>query len=131
VEGLTVIDSGTIAVINDNDFGVANITVNPDGTFTLNYVPEKEQLGIIYVRRANIRPWPIKGIYCPDSIASYKFMGKPYLVMANEGDTREWPGFREDVRLSTRTLDPTAFPNGADLKRTNNLGRLAVSSVDG
>lgn len=79
----------------------------------------------------NIRPWPIKGIYNPDSIDSYRFHGQTYLVTANEGDTREWPGFREDVRLSTRTLDSTIFPNGAELKQTNNLGRLAVSSVDG
>jgi hypothetical protein len=131
VEGLTVIDSGTIAVINDNDFGVAQITVHPDGTFTVNYVPEKETLGLIYVRRANIRTWPIKGIYNPDSMAAYTFRGQSYLVMANEGDTREWPGFREDVRLSTRTLDASAFPNGTELKRNNNLGRLNVSSVDG
>jgi hypothetical protein len=82
-------------------------------------------------RTINIRPWPIKGIYNPDTIASYRFHGKTFLVMANEGDTREWPGFREDVRLSTRTLDPTAFPNGPELKQTNNLGRLNVSSVDG
>jgi 2',3'-cyclic-nucleotide 2'-phosphodiesterase/3'-nucleotidase/5'-nucleotidase len=79
----------------------------------------------------NIRPWPLKGIYAPDSIDSYRFHGQTYLVTANEGDAREWPGFREDVRLSTRTLDTTAFPDGAELKRTNNLGRLAVSSVDG
>jgi len=79
----------------------------------------------------NIRPWPIKGIYNPDSIGHYKYKGQTYLVMANEGDTRDWPGFREDVRLSTRNLDPIAFPTGADLKRTNNLGRLAISNVDG
>jgi hypothetical protein len=82
-------------------------------------------------RTINIRPWPLNGIYNPDSIASYRFRGGTYLVMANEGDTREWPGFREDVRLSTRNLDTTVFPDGADLKRTNNLGRLNVSSVDG
>jgi hypothetical protein len=79
----------------------------------------------------NIRPWPIKGFYMPDSIAAYQFHGQTYLVTANEGDTRDWPGFREDVRLSTRTLDTNVFPNSADLKRTNNLGRLSVSSVDG
>ncbi len=67
----------------------------------------------------------------PDAIAAYQFHGQTYLVTANEGDARDWPGFREDVRLSTRTLDATAFPNGADLKRTNNLSRLMVSSVDG
>jgi hypothetical protein len=82
-------------------------------------------------RTINIRPWPLNGIYNPDSIAAYRFQSGTYLVMANEGDTREWPGFREDVRLSTRRLDPTAFPNGDELKRTNNLGRLNVSSVDG
>ncbi len=37
VEGLTLIDPQTLAVLNDNDFGVANIIVNPDGTFTVNY----------------------------------------------------------------------------------------------
>jgi hypothetical protein len=79
----------------------------------------------------NIRPWPIKGMFLPDGIAAYNVRGQNYLVTANEGDTRDWPGFREDVRLSTRTLDTNVFPNGADLKRTNNLGRLAVSSVDG
>jgi hypothetical protein len=79
----------------------------------------------------NIRPWPIKGMYLPDSIAAYRFHGDSYLVLANEGDARDWPGFREDVRLSTRKLDPTRFPNGDELKRTNNLGRLSVSSVDG
>ena len=35
------------------------------------------------------------------------------------------------MRLSTRTLDTNVFPNGAELKQNNNLGRLAVSSVDG
>jgi hypothetical protein len=30
-----------------------------------------------------------KGLYMPDSIASYTFFGLPFLVMANEGDFRE------------------------------------------
>ena len=82
-------------------------------------------------RTINIRPWPTKGMYQPDTIAAYRFQSGTYLVMANEGEAREWPGFRDDVRLSTRRLDATAFPNGDELKRTNNLGRLSVSSVDG
>lgn len=82
-------------------------------------------------RAINIQPWPLKGIYNPDSVAAYQVQGQTYLVTANEGDTREWPGFREDVRASTLTLDTNAFPNATTLKQTNNLGRLAVSSVDG
>lgn len=78
-----------------------------------------------------IRPWPVHGIYSPDSIANYRHRGQTYLVLANEGDTRDYPGFREDVRLGTLALDPAVFPNAAELKTTNALGRLAVSSVDG
>jgi len=32
---------------------------------------------------------PVKGIYMPDSIATYEWRGDTYLVMANEGDFRE------------------------------------------
>ena len=48
VEGLTVIDADTIAVINDNDFGVANITIDPvTGTFTPDPNAEPIVLGLI------------------------------------------------------------------------------------
>src|SRR6185503_7711029 len=97
-----------------------------DHSLAGNGVDASDQDGAI-----NIRPWPIKGMYMPDSIAAYTFQGQTYLVMSNEGDALDWPGFREDVRVSTLTLDPTAFPNAAELKQTNNLGRLAVSKVDG
>ena len=100
VEGLTLIDPQTLAVLNDNDFGVASITVNPDGTFTSNYQPETIQLGIIETHgngldasdrdaKINIRQWPVKGLYLPDGIASYKVGGKTFLVTANEGDARD------------------------------------------
>jgi Choice-of-anchor I domain len=80
----------------------------------------------------NIQPWPIFGMFQPDSIATYRSQGQTYLVTANEGEARaDWPGFRDDARLSTLKLDPTVFPNGDILKQTNNLGRLTVSSIDG
>jgi 2',3'-cyclic-nucleotide 2'-phosphodiesterase / 3'-nucleotidase / 5'-nucleotidase len=80
-----------------------------------------------------IANWPVSGMYLPDSIASYSVGAIPFLVMANEGDAREWPGFREDVRAAVTNyiLDPTVFPNGAALKNNAALGRLPVSSVDG
>ena len=80
----------------------------------------------------NIRPWPIFGMFQPDSIAAYSYRGDTYLVTANEGEARaDWPGFRDDVRFSTLNLDSNAFPNAAELKLTNNLGRLTVSRIDG
>ncbi len=44
IEGLAVLDNGQLALINDNDFGVAGIVIdNATGTFTIapGYVPEK------------------------------------------------------------------------------------------
>ena len=81
----------------------------------------------------NIANWPVSGMYLPDSIATYSVGAIPFLVMANEGDAREWPGFREDVRAGVNTyiLDPTVFPDAGVLKSNANLGRLNVSSVDG
>ncbi len=79
----------------------------------------------------NIRQWPVRGMFQPDSIATYQYQGQTYLVTANEGEAREWPGFRDDARVSTLALDPTAFPDATVLKQTNNLGRLSVSRLDG
>ena len=74
----------------------------------------------------NIQNWPVKGLYQPDGIASFADGKEPYWVIANEGDARD-----EDVRVEDITLDPTAFPNAADLQKPENLGRLEVSSIDG
>lgn len=66
----------------------------------------------------------------PDEVAAYQYQGQTFLVMANEGDTRDYDGFSEEARVSTLTLDPTAFPNGDDLKKNAKLGRLTVSTVN-
>ncbi len=144
VEGLTLVDPQTIAVINDNDFQVANTTVNPDGTFTWNDVPEPIQLGIIETTsngfdasdrdgKINIRQWPVKGMYLPDAIACYKVGPKTFLITANEGDAREYEAFEEAIRIGNGDviLDPVAFPNGAVLKNNANLGRLNITTTMG
>jgi hypothetical protein len=144
VEGLALIDESTLAVINDNDFGVAAITVQPDGRFELDYEPETIQLGIIELRshgldasdsdgQINIRPWPVKGMYMPDSIAAFHAGATTYLLTANEGDVRDWQGFAENVRVGSShvVLDPVAFPQGRVLKHSSNLGRLTISNVMG
>ena len=74
----------------------------------------------------NIRNWPVFGMYMPDAIASFDVRGRTYLVTANEGDDRG-----EDERIEDLDLDPTAFPDAADLQDEMALGRLGVSTVDG
>ena len=39
---------------------------------------------------------PLKGMYMPDTIASYSVSGQTYLVTANEGDTRDYTCYKEE-----------------------------------
>ncbi|RYF76851.1 MAG: alkaline phosphatase, partial [Cytophagaceae bacterium] len=71
--------------------------------------------------------WPIKTFYLPDAIAHFEANGGSYLITADEGDTRAYGGYNEEARVSTLTLDPVAFPNGAVLKDPANLGRMVVT----
>jgi hypothetical protein len=79
----------------------------------------------------NIRSWPVFGMYEPDAIKSFMVDGTTYLVTANEGDARDWPGFSEEARVSTLNLDATAFPNATALKNAAALGRLNVTRTLG
>jgi hypothetical protein len=81
--------------------------------------------------QATIGSWPVLGIPQPDGVAYFERGHDGYLVMANEGDKREYDGFDEVARVSSRTLDPTAFPNAAALKQQAAMGRLEVTVVDG
>jgi hypothetical protein len=78
-----------------------------------------------------IANWPVFGAYQPDGIAAFRSRGETFLVTANEGDTRDWPGFNEEVRVSALNLDTTAFPNGAALKTNAQIGRLTVTRATG
>jgi hypothetical protein len=143
VEGLALLETGQLALLNDNDFGVAQIVINPaTGTFTLapGYVPEDVVLGIVNAPgldasdrddAVNIRSWPVFGMYEPDAIASFQARGRNYLITANEGDARDWPGLSEEARVGSLTLDPTAFPEASTLRANANLGRLNVTRTLG
>ena len=45
--------------------------------------PSNRDAGVV------IGNWPVKGMYMPDSIATFEKDGKTYLLTANEGDDRE------------------------------------------
>jgi hypothetical protein len=79
----------------------------------------------------SIRNVPVEGMYQPDAIATFQSGGQTYLLLANEGDARDYPGFNEEARVSTLTLDPTVFPNATTLKGNGpaGIGRLTVSTV--
>lgn len=78
------------------------------------------------------------GQYMPDAISSFTGTdGKTYYVIANEGDDRDdflpefLDGFEEASRVDDLELDPTVFPNAAELQDDFVLGRLTVSQAPG
>ncbi len=79
----------------------------------------------------NIRHWPVFGIYQPDSIRLYETDGETYVLTANEGDTRDYSAWSEEIRVSEMRLDPTAFPDAKQLHVDANLGRLIVTTTLG
>ncbi len=136
-EGLALLDDGSLAVINDNDFGLLDEEIPIDGSVPFNPEPIQTVLGIIefdpLVLDAsdedggiNLQNYPIFGLFQPDAVASYQVDGETFYVTANEGDARD-----EDVRIADITLDPKAFPNAAELQQDTVLGRLEVSAIDG
>jgi len=78
-----------------------------------------------------IKSVPVYGMYLPDSIAVHEVAGKTYIVTANEGDSRDYPGFCEEQRVKDAVLDPVAFPNAADLQKDESLGRLKITTTRG
>ncbi|MCP3997642.1 MAG: alkaline phosphatase, partial [bacterium] len=63
----------------------------------------------------------------PDSIASYKSRGTNQLIVANEGDTRDYACYSDQVRVKDLTLDAMAFPIAATLQDSANIGRLKTT----
>ncbi|MES2470179.1 MAG: choice-of-anchor I family protein [Verrucomicrobiota bacterium] len=110
-------------ILADNGFGSSNALDASD-----------QDGGIRFFNR------PVKGMFQPDAVASYQFQGESYLVTANEGDVRNYPGLvpppltgSEDIRIGDPAflLDPAAFPDAATLKMNSNLGRLQASRITG
>ena len=81
----------------------------------------------------NIQNWPIYGMYQPDAISGFTAGGVRYYITANEGDSRAYTGFSEEMRVGAGgyVLDPTVFPNAATLKLNQNLGRLQLTNATG
>jgi len=118
------IDLGSLTVTSITDLG------RRDESLSGNGFDASDQDSI----QGNIANWPVASMYQPDAVAVVVRSGVPYLVTANEGDSRDWnPGLREEVRVgaSAYVLDPTVFPNAATLKTSANLGRLTVTKSTG
>jgi hypothetical protein len=79
----------------------------------------------------NIRNWPVYGMYMPDAIKAFAVNGSNYVATANEGDARDYDAYSEEDRVKDLVLDPSAFPNAADLQQNDSLGRLKITTTLG
>ncbi|MEB3343149.1 choice-of-anchor I family protein [Okeania sp.] len=145
VEGLSLLPDGRLAVLNDNDFGLLDEEIPVDGTVPLNPAPVPVVLGIVDFSTLsnqldpsdrdggiNLNNWPVFGLFQPDSIASFEIDGETYYITANEGDSRDYDGFSEEVRVADEeyVLDPETFDVDA-IKDETALGRLQVTITEG
>jgi hypothetical protein len=74
----------------------------------------------------NIARWPVSGMFMPDELKSFKVNGQTFVVGANEGDARDWPGFEEEGEVKAANLSSSVFPNAAALEDPAALGRLTI-----
>lgn len=80
---------------------------------------------------AELKNWNVKGMYQPDAIAYANINGVDYIFSANEGDSRDYSGFSEEVRVEDLILDPTIYPVSGDFQNEINLGRLKTTTTLG
>ncbi|WP_430411786.1 choice-of-anchor I family protein [Kordia sp.] len=73
----------------------------------------------------------LKGFYLPDAVENTQIKGVTYIITANEGDSRDYPGFSEEARVSEITLDLTRFPNAKIIQQNDQLGRLKITTTKG
>jgi DNA-binding beta-propeller fold protein YncE len=131
-EGITVLPNGNIAVINDNDFGLAGAGLTDTislGVFSFgnnNSLDASDQDNGV-----NLRSFPVLGMFLPDAIKTFSHNNRIFYITANEGDARAYTGFNEETRIGSMKLDPTAFPKGDSLKANALMGRLRSTNANG
>jgi hypothetical protein len=125
---LAVIDIGTGSVSRILALGFKNFSIPGQGIDPSDRDLPGNQPAI------SIRNVPVFGMYQPDAIAvTVDSSGRPVVFTANEGDSRDYNAFSEEVRVGSGSyvLDPGVFPDAATLKQNANLGRLTVTNTLG
>ena len=125
---LAIIDIPSATVTAVQGLGTKNHNMAVNGSGSSNALDASDR-----DTKINIRNWPVKGFYLPDGIASIKSGSENFLVLANEGDTRDSSGYSEETRVGSMALDPAVFPPAVatDLKKSANLGRLKATTAQG
>lgn len=68
---------------------------------------------------------PLKGMYMPDTIASFARNGQTYIVTANEGDSRDWSCYKEEARMGDAGFNAIWTASGVDATTYKTVLRLS------
>lgn len=93
-------ESNAIGIIDltDMTIEVKALGLKDWGQYLIDYTNEDEVAS--FAKLPNVY-----GLYQPDSIASYQWNGATFIVSANEGDSRDWDAYSEDIRAAD-IIDP-------------------------
>jgi len=144
-EYITISDDSKTAFVSlqeNNAIGIINIENNtieikPLGfkswdEFQLDYTNKDEVASFEHVQN-------VFGMYQPDTISSYQWQGATFVLTANEGDSRDYDGYSEEVRVKD-IIDPDKINKSLSVQLQelydasggkNGLGRLKVTTALG
>lgn len=78
----------------------------------------------------DIRTWPLRGMYLPDTISAFTSRGRNFTVLANEGDARDFPEcIAEEDRAAD--LDPSIVEGTYDRINVTNQFPYTGDPADG
>lgn len=118
---IAVIDIDTATVVDIFGLGFKNHKVLKNGIDASDKDDEIDDA-------INIRPWPVRGMYQPDGMASVQVGGETYIITANEGDARDYDGFSEEARVSDLILHNGLLASNPSIQEKENLGRLKITT---
>jgi len=63
--------------------------------------------------KINMHHYLVFGMYQPSAITPFTVAGQSNYISANDRDSRDFPGYSEDIRVGAGRylLDPAVFPN--------------------
>ena len=144
-EYISVAENSKMAFVSlqeNNAIGIINLENNTIEIKPLGY-KDWNKFQIDFTNKDEIASFQnvknLYGMYQPDTITSYQWNGATFVLSANEGDSRDYDGYSEEIRVKD-IIDPDelnkalstelqAFYDASGGK--NGLGRLKVTTALG
>jgi DNA-binding beta-propeller fold protein YncE len=130
--GMAVLDLNSNTFAKVVGLGAKDFSLAVNGFGSSNFIdPSDEDTKANPI--TSLRSVAAKGLYQPDGMASYEVNGKTYVVMANEGDTREDDGDKARANLSgdLKRLNISTTDTTTDNVVTFGARSFSIRDVDG